>query len=203
MYGAGLTDADVQKRRTEIMGEAFRNTANTNAQNLPPGASAPGDVYHATDGTHFSIAADDAEAEKQLTKLHRALLHPDKSAFTKWMGADYTDRVAGIMKKIYDNCKFCKNRVLELPRTAAATLPRARIFNHRVAVDLMFVVAVAVWIIHVVCCFTRLSGAAVIEDRTAASVLHGFQNCWATPYGWPQHMDVDTEGCLTSKIAKE
>ena len=60
-----------------------------------------------------------------------------------------------------------------------------------------------IFVLHVLCRYTRLSGAAVLNGKSAADIARGFEDCWERSFGTPQVIEADGEGAITSKIWKE
>jgi hypothetical protein len=115
---------------------------------------------------------------------------------------DLTPRVSQLLELVYKECKHCNSKAVELPRGAGAVLPRSRQFNRRISMDLLWIPLLLIWVLHMVCSFTRLSGAQVLpgNKRTGPNILNAFNDGWVRSYGYPVEMDLDGEGGLTSKL---
>ena len=81
----------------------------------------------------------------------------------------------------------------------ASSRPLPQGFNQTCYVDILFTKFMV--ILHFLCGFSRLSGAAELRSRTPAQILLAAHAAWFAHFGCPPHIVSDEEGALGSNFA--
>ena len=133
------------------------------------------------------------EKKKAATKLHKQFCHVPASRINKLL-AD-----AGIqdseMKKtvevVSDNCKTCKE-FSRVPPKPIVALPKAKIFNEHVALDLKQIDTKH--ILHLIDHTTRYSRACIVPNKNKSSIVTGVLKIWTSVFGSPKAILSDNGG---------
>ena len=124
----------------------------------------------------------DEDRKRSLLKLHRQFAHPSRQrleAIIKDAGA-WRDDFGSDMSAIYDKCDICK-RYAKTPARPVVSLPLAKRFNEKVAMDLK------IWhekyILHMVDMLTRLSVSVIIDNKRPSTIADNLLLHWIAG-GW-------------------
>lgn len=103
-----------------------------------------------------------------------------------------------ILQDIPRACEGCRNHFVRPFRFRAALPPDQVVFNHEVAIDLMWLEGNPT--LHVVDTHTHFQNTVVLRSRSTRDIWDGFVECWASVYvGNPNKMGVDHESGIMSK----
>ena len=87
-----------------------------------------------------------------------------------------------MIKEVVDECNICKKNSRSRSRPVVA-VPRASEFNSIVTLNLKeFGKVYVLWI---VCVFTRMMRGVVLRDKKAESIIKGLYSGWCLTFGFP------------------
>ena len=102
-----------------------------------------------------------------------------------------------VLKEISNKCDPCQRMEIK-PITFQITMPDGSIFNHQLALDLMWIQSSP--LLHVVDTHTPFSAAQFLQGGDVESVWFAFLTCWASIYvGFPDSFLVDQGSVFTSE----
>ena len=139
--------------------------------------------------------------KSELIRLHRHFYHPFPDrlmGLIKKSSPEQADQnTRRILKEISEACSTCQ-KYSRPPERFKVSLPNDEIiFNHTLALDLMWLNSKAV--LHVVDTQTHFSSAAFLRGQTVEDVWDAFMFCWVTQYtGFPVKIKTDQGSCFTS-----
>ena len=134
--------------------------------------------------------------EAQLKKIHQALGHPSRQAFTNTLRAAKIDipDLNGLLDKIYEKCLTCLqfHKAHVKPKVS---LPLANDFNDTICLDLKIWPKYNKIIFYIIDAFTRFCQSHVIPDKTPESVIEKLMDNWIMNlYGTPKNILTDCGG---------
>ena len=146
---------------------------------------------------------EDNERLKAMEKLHRQFVHPSKKrlvALLKDAGV-WRDEFQCDLDGIYNKCQTCK-LYAKTPARPVVSLPMARSFNEKVAMDLK------IWkggkyILHLVDMFSRLSVSVFVPDKKPHSIIEKVMVNWVAVWGLMETMLFDNGGEFSNDEMRE
>ena len=91
-------------------------------------------------------------------------------------------RTAKLIKEVVEECEFCRLNERSRSRPVVAIL-RASDFNAVVTMALKEIGKV--YILWMVCAFTKMTKAMVMKDKKAETILENLHNGWCLNFGFP------------------
>ena len=145
----------------------------------------------------------DEDRKRSLLKLHRQFAHPSRQrleAIIKDAGA-WREDFGSDMNAIYDKCDICK-RYAKTPARPVVSLPLAKRFNEKVAMDLK------IWgdkyILHMVDMLTRLSVSVIIDNKRPSTIADNILLHWiAAGWGVMEAILTDNGGEFSNSEIRE
>ena len=142
----------------------------------------------------------------ELIKLHEKYGH----RASLWDNIKYSSRILPMHKKMLDDirsrCNQCIKHSKAQPKNKASFL-KALEFNECVSLDLKDMMKWNRYILYCVCEFSKLTKGIVLKDKTALSVLEGFNKCWIIGQGMgpgiPTRMLADNGKEFTNEMLSE
>ena len=137
-----------------------------------------------------------------LLKLHRQFAHPPKKrliALLKDAGA-WRDEYEMDLSDIQDKCQLCKIHAVTPPRPAVS-LPMAKQFNEKVAIDLKKYKGR--WILHMIDMWSRYTVSVFIERKKPSNVIDGLMKNWIGLFGVMGSLMSDNGGEFSSDEMRE
>ena len=126
-------------------------------------------------------------------KLHKQFCHVPTSRINKLL-ADAGIQDNGMKKTVEvvsDNCKTWKE-FSRVPLKPIVALPKAKIFNEHVAMDLKQIDAKH--ILHLIDHTTRYSRACTVPNKQKSSIVKGVLKIWTSVFGSPKAILSDNGG---------
>ena len=145
----------------------------------------------------------DCERRKALLKLHRQFAHPPAKKLIALMNdaGVWRDEFKDDLDKIYSDCKLCKVYTTTPPRPVVS-LPMARNFNEKVAMDLKK--WRDQWILHLIDMWSRLTISAFIRRKKPSEVLDKIMMRWVgAGFGVMQGILSDNGGEFSAEEVRE
>ena len=138
----------------------------------------------------------------ELQRLHLRFFHPSVGKLYNLLKRarpkDTNNNVYKILEDITRACNECRNHAVKPFRFRAAFTPERVIFNHELALDLMWLEGQP--ILHIVDTHTHFQNAIVLKSKSTRDIWDAFVEGWASVYmGYPNRMRVDQESSIMSK----
>jgi hypothetical protein len=132
-------------------------------------------------------------SKEQIQKLHLQFYHPSADKLFRLIQRAKPEEATSETKKmlldINNACLTCQ-RFTQKPFTFQVSMPKGIVFNHELALDLMYLERLPV--LHVVDTQTHFSSAVFLYGETVEEVWYAFLECWVTLYpGYPDKIRTD------------
>ena len=148
---------------------------------------------------------DPQEIKRKVEKLHRQFSHPpsDKlKTVLKTAGFERREYLQAI-DEVSNNCQICLLYKRPKPRPVVG-LPRGKVFNESVAMDLKQVPDFPnVYILHMIDSVTRYSAARIIYNKKKETIIEGICSGWISLFGNPKKFMADNGGEFANEEYKE
>lgn len=139
----------------------------------------------------------------ELQRLHLHFFHPTAGKLFQLIKRARPDQATGELHRtitaISKHCSTCRSYSRKPFRFRASIGPDQIVFNHEIAIDLMWLEGNPV--LHVVDTHTHFQNATVLRSKRTEDIWAAFVECWASIYvGYPRVIRLDQEASFRASV---
>lgn len=139
----------------------------------------------------------------ELQRLHLHFFHPAVDKLFQLIKRAQPEKATGelyaTIRRISRSCAACRSYAKKPFRFRASLGPDRIVFNHELAMDLMWLEGNPV--LHVIDTHTHFQNATVLRSKRSEDIWAAFVECWASLYvGYPRVIRLDQEASFRATV---